>query len=133
MDGWGPVGAELALRLSPGARVYLISDFRDLKSQDRQLLRDLGRRFETCALVVYDAAERDLPPAGPLLLRWGGASPPVDGREPRQRRTLAEAWGRFRLDLSNLFGGSGIAWHLVLASDDLPTPSVDAPDGPPAG
>jgi uncharacterized protein (DUF58 family) len=132
-EGWGPVGAELALRLTAGASIYLISDFRTLTARDRQLLTDLGHRFETRALVVYDTAERDLPPVGPLLLRWGGASLPLDGRDPRQRRALADAWERYRSDLAALFGGAQIPWHLVAASDDLRARPSETPDGPGAG
>lgn len=119
-DDWSLVFAELALRLNAGACLYLISDFRSLRDADRLLLADLSRRFEVRALVVYDAAERELPAVGPLLLRWSGSEMLVDGRDPLQRASHAEAWQRHRARLRRIFGDAGITARFVPAcADDL--------------
>jgi len=129
-EDWSVVFGELTARLTAGSRVYLISDFHGLRDADRLLLADLGRRFEVRALVVYDAAERRLPAAGPLLLRWGGSATPADGRDRSQRARHADAWRNHCARLQEAFGAAGITARFVpAAADDLAAALARAGDG----
>ncbi len=55
--------------LTPGSRVILISDFRDLDSSCRGELLHLAARHDVQAVQITDAAELNLPSAGELYLR----------------------------------------------------------------
>lgn len=130
-DDASPVFGELAQRLEPGARVYLISDFRGLREADVDALSELGRRFEVRALAVYDPVERELPAVGPLRLQWGGVRVSTDGRDPAQRARHAAAWGRFRAQLQRHLAGAGIVGRFVSSQvDDLATALAEDADGP---
>lgn len=119
-SAWSPVLGHLVARLSPGARVYLISDFHAVSDRDRTLFAALGQRFDARALVVYDPAERALPAVGPLVLGWDGVYRAVDGRDAAQRERHAAAWEGHRERLGATFRGAGVVpWLVSTGAGDL--------------
>ncbi len=55
--------------LTTGSKVYLISDFQDLKKESQPALLQLSSKHEVYALQIIDPAEIKLPQAGELSLR----------------------------------------------------------------
>lgn len=60
---------ELTQRIQPGSRVILISDFHDADAQTTTILTALQQTTQVKAVLIEDAAERDLPMAEGIQLQ----------------------------------------------------------------
>jgi len=54
--------------LSPGTRIYLVSDFIDMTSDCRAILTQLAAQHSVSAIHIFDPAEVELPAAGTLRM-----------------------------------------------------------------
>jgi len=64
----------LQSKLTPGSRLYFISDFVDFTAQHQSNLANLAAKHSVHAIQVYDPAELHLPKAGQLHLYPGSTS-----------------------------------------------------------
>jgi uncharacterized protein (DUF58 family) len=103
-----------------GTAVYVISDFHDLEDSARHILLQLATEHQLCAVHIVDAAEEELPAAGPLQLDGAGGETGIltDTSDPATRRAYAAA-ARHQLDaVEALFTSLGIHCTRITADRD---------------
>lgn len=121
-----PLSAALsrARRLQHGAsRVLVISDGFSADADARRHLLDLKSRAEVGVLVVMDALERELPPAGRYPLEHAGERRDVVLWGERQRREFQHALAAGSLRLQALAQTLGLRCRVLDTRDD-PLPVV---------
>jgi uncharacterized protein (DUF58 family) len=108
-----------ASRLRHGAsRVLLISDGFCAQAPARQRLLDLSRHAAVSVLVVADALELALVPAGRYPLEHGGASQDVVLQSERQRRDFQRAIGAGPAQLGELAKSLGLRCSTIDTAAD---------------
>lgn len=92
----GDILRQLAVSLTPGTRLCLISDLFDLDPACTPLLQELAARHALAACQIVDPGERALPPAGPLRVAGaGGGIRRLDSDDPGLRSGYREAAAAF--------------------------------------
>lgn len=103
-----------AARVLHGAsRVLLISDGCSSGAAARQRLLDLSRHAGVNVLVVADALELALAPAGRYPLEHAGARSEVVLQSERQRREFQRALGAGPARLGELAEAAGLCWSSI--------------------
>ena len=97
-------GAAALLRLSrvarPGSLVFLLSDFRGMGPSAATALSQLARHSDLVGVFLYDALERELPPAGRYRIQVADDSMTVDTSHDQTRanyrQSFADRHGRMQ-------------------------------------
>ena len=95
------------------SRVLLISDGASCDSLARDRLRNLSRHAGVGVLVVADALELEMPPAGRYPLEHAGERREVDLRAARQRQQFQRTLGAGPARLGALAQSLGLRWRRI--------------------
>jgi uncharacterized protein (DUF58 family) len=100
-------------RLHGANRVLLISDGLSCDAGARGRLREVTRHASVAVLVVADALELSLPPAGRYPLEHDGERREVSLQGARQRSEFQRALGAGQARLTALAQGLGLRWRSI--------------------
>lgn len=104
--------------LAPGSRAWLISDGWCVDAAAAAALARLARHAELRVVIVADALERELPPAGSYLFETAAEKRQVELAQPaaraRFREQLSQGWRR----LAEACDTAGVRWATLGTGDD---------------
>lgn len=117
----GTVLNELAVRLSPGCIIYLISDFHDLDSQTSSSLYQLAQQHQLNAIQVLDPVELALPQenALPIYDDTSRGLLNIDTSDAELRKQFHAAMQARQQEVQSLIEGTGGHYSLRLTGDEL--------------
>jgi len=121
-SSWTKVLSELEISLPPGSRLWILSDFLGLNSEDERLLDRLSARADVRLGLIEDTAETDLPQIGRIQLMAGGVALTVDTHAAALRNTYAEYHAAHHARLQAL--ASRLRGHLLVARSDETLPQL---------
>jgi hypothetical protein len=111
--------------LRSASQVLLISDGLSCDEAARARLLDLSQRSSVSVLIVADALERQLMPAGRYPLEQNGHQHEVVLQAERQRREFQRRLGRGQQQLGELARALGLRWRDIDTVLDPFDPVVD--------
>ncbi len=116
-------GSQALLRLSrvarPGSLVFLLSDFRGMGPGAATALSQLARHSDLVAVFVYDALERELPPAGRYRIQVAKDAMTVDTSHDQTRARYRESFAERYAQMQDLAKRLGV-YLLECATDEDP-------------
>lgn len=102
----------------PGSRVWLLSDGWSTDAAVAAALTKLNRRAEVRVVVVADALERELAPAGAYPFETGSEKRQIDLSQATMRAWFREQMSQGWQRLADGCTTAGIAWTTLATSDD---------------
>lgn len=107
--------------ISTQSNIMIISDFHDVASDQRQLWRLLGQRYNTHAVYIIDRGEEELADIGRLRLRspLTGRDTLIDTSDKTLRQRYAAEAARRRGKIEQLFGACDIPFRTVYTHDNV--------------
>ena len=112
---------QLAVMLTQGSHVVLISDFHDIDDSCRTALLELSMEHQLLAIHITDAAELNLPDAGRLVLQGkADRMVSVDSSDPASRAQYEQSAENIMASRKQLFSGLGIPYKTLMTHDDDP-------------
>lgn len=110
---------ELAVRLTPGCIIYLLSDFHDLDTSSSSSLFHLAQQHRLYARHILDPAELQLPASGQLTLYddQSGQAITIDTGDTALARRFAHDMQQKRLTVGELLQGAGAEYQLHMSGD----------------
>lgn len=113
---WRQVFSTLKQQLPAGSKLYILSDFNSLQTNDINMLRMLGQHFDTKAIRIYDPLEKQVGRLQGLQLYWDKHSFQAD--KPEQIKLLKQNTVKHESFLADEFKKAGIAYHEVSTTLD---------------
>jgi uncharacterized protein (DUF58 family) len=110
----------LVAMLTPGSRLYLISDFIDINDQDRSALLKLSTDHQVYAVRISDPAEQNIPALGTLQFMVSGDEHgiPVDTLDARIRQKFTDSARQLFESRQQLLSSLGISCVTVQTNID---------------
>jgi len=110
---------ELAVRLSPGCIIYILSDFHDLQSASSGSLYHLAQQHKLVSLHIMDPIEQDLPAASHFQLHdeYLGTVIDINTGDKLLRRQFAQAMQQRQQQIEQQLKQTGAEYHMLLTDE----------------
>ncbi|MDH5446606.1 MAG: DUF58 domain-containing protein [Gammaproteobacteria bacterium] len=110
---------ELAVRLTPGCIIYLISDFHDLDESASSVLYHLSKQHRLHALHVLDPAELALPSQGRFVLYDDNTKQNIniDSNDANLTKQFATDMQQRRLEVEKTIRNTGGDYRLLMTDE----------------
>lgn len=117
----GNVLNELAVRLSPGCIIFLLSDFHDLDESSSSTLYQLARRHRVYARHILDTMEQQLPAHGQFALfdEQQRQTININSSDSALAKQFAHDMQQQRLKIESIFQHAGCDYQWVTGEDPV--------------